>query len=334
MKVTAVLAGLAAGLLISFACHAQEGPARPPELKVLERFVGAWDSKAVGKPAAWTPQGITSTGWNKYEWVLDTHFLQATEMNTDGSAALGWWTYDPRATTYRGWFFLADGSMVEWQGRWHEDGQGLRMEANMRNGVTLNGTNHFPNKDTYEWTYIAKDKAGKSYLDVKETHRRRRSPPDNPKEKKGAAGPPELKVLDRYLGTWKTETVKKVAAWNPREMRTTGTVTNEWVLNGRFIQQRGKELNGAEHIQIRGYDPETKQFRHWHFHSQGSAIAATGSWDQDAMTMTWKTDLGNGIAGTNTVRFVGSDTIDWRLVARNEEGKVFVDMEGKFQRRP
>jgi hypothetical protein len=49
--------------------------------------------------------------------------------------------------------------------------------------------------------------------------------------------------------------------------------------------------------------------------------------------MTWKGDLGSGITGTNTVRFVGSDTIEWKLVARNDEGKAFMNMEGKFRRR-
>jgi len=48
--------------------------------------------------------------------------------------------------------------------------------------------------------------------------------------------------------------------------------------------------------------------------------------------MTWKADLGNGITGTNTVRGVGSDRIEWRVVASNNTGKVFVDMEGTYKR--
>jgi hypothetical protein len=333
MKSTTLLLGLVSGLLISAYSDAQEGSPKPPELKVLERFVGAWDSETVGKPAEWTPKGVKQTGTNKYEWVLDGRFMQNTEWNAEGSVALGWWTYDTRAKTYRGWFFLSDASIVEWKGRWDEERKGLRVEAIMDNAIVFTGANRFPDKDTYEWTCLAKDKAGKVYLDMKETHRRRNTPLDKPKERKGEPGPAELKVLEGYLGNWKAETVRRVAEWNPKEVRTTGTVTNEWVLDGRFMQQRGKEFNGAEHIQVRTYDPQNKQFRHWHFDSLGGTASANGTWNEDSKTMTWKADLGNGITVTNTVRFVGSDRIEWRVLTRNDAGKVFVDAEGKWTRK-
>jgi hypothetical protein len=50
------------------------------------------------------------------------------------------------------------------------------------------------------------------------------------------------------------------------------------------------------------------------------------------LTMTWKADLSNGVTGTNTVRVVGSDRIEWRVVASNNTGKVFVDLEGTYKR--
>ena len=31
-----------------------EGPPKPPELKVLQKFVGTWDCEVVMKPAVWT----------------------------------------------------------------------------------------------------------------------------------------------------------------------------------------------------------------------------------------------------------------------------------------
>lgn len=217
------------------------------------------------------------------------------------------------------------------------------MEAALGNGITFTGINHFPDKDSYDWTLVAKDKEGKVYLNLKETHRRRSSngkaaSSDKPKEEKKADGippkPPELKVLERYLGSWNTEVVNKVAELNPKEVRITGgTFTNAWVLDGRFLRMKGKSSTGVEGIQMRTYDPQKKQYRGWVFDSTGTAASSTGQWDEDAKTMIWKGDLGIGITATNTVCFVGSDVIEWRLVAKNDKGKVFMDMEGKFSRR-
>lgn len=335
MKVMTMLVGVAAGLLISSACNPQEVPPRPSELNVLDNFAGTWDSEIVGKPAEWTPQGVKSKGANKYEWVLGRRFMQNTAL------VLGWWTYDTSAKSYRGWFFLSDGNMVEWKGRWDAEAKGLRMEANLGNGVVFTGVNRFPDKNTYEWTLVAKDETGKVYLDMKEMHRRRSSSGkafslEKPKEDKNAEGPPkppELKVLERYLGNWNSETVSKVAEWNPKETRITGTVTNEWVLDGRFIQMRGKSSTGAESIQLGTFDLQKKQYRAWVFDSTGTAANADGQWDEDAKTLTWKGDLGKGVTANNAVRFVGTDTIEWRMVARNGEGKRFLNMEGKFSRR-
>jgi hypothetical protein len=70
---------------------------------------------------------------------------------------------------------MSDGSIVEWKGQWDEEAKGIRMEADVGNGVVLTGVNRFPDKDTYEWAFLAKAKAGTVYLDVKENHRPRAS---------------------------------------------------------------------------------------------------------------------------------------------------------------
>src|SRR5712692_5462637 len=179
MKAATVFVWLASGLLFGWTIpcvlcdettkeQPAQVPPKPPQLKVLEKFVGTWDSETVGKPAEWTPKGVKTTGTNKYEWVLGGRFMQNTEQIGD-AAVLGWWTYDTSAKAYRGWFFMSDGSIVEWKGQWDNEAGGLRMEADMGNGIVLTGVNRFPDKDTYEWAYLAKDKAGRVYLDAKET---------------------------------------------------------------------------------------------------------------------------------------------------------------------
>lgn len=319
---------LATVVLIAADKQAEQGPPKPPELAVLERFVGTWDSETVLKPAEWTPKEVRLTGTNKYEWVLDGRFMQDTEED-----ALGWWTYDTRAKAYRGWFFVPEGNVTEWKGRWNDEAKGLEMEADLGNGISFTGINRFPDKDTYEWTLVAKDKSGKVYLDMRETHRRRtKALGDKPKEKAGPPKPPELKMLERYIGNWTTETVKKPAEWTPKEERMTGTLTNEWLLDRRFVQQRGKESNGMEHVQMKTYDPQRKQYRLWHFDTAGTAADSTGKWDEDSKTMTWSSER-NGITGTNVVRFVGNDAIEWNLVAKDRGGKLYLDMGGRFSRR-
>lgn len=145
--------------------------------------------------------------------------------------------------------------------------------------------------------------------------------------------PPELRVLERYQGSWNTDIVNKVAEWNKKETQITGTLTGEWVLEGRYMQIKGKSSTGVETIQMRTYDSQQKRYRAWVFDSTGTAATSTGQWDEDAKTMTWKGDLANGITGINTVHFDGTDTVEWRLIAKNDEGKVFLDMDGKFRRR-
>jgi hypothetical protein len=47
--------------------------------------------------------------------------------------------------------------------------------------------------------------------------------------------------------------------------------------------------------------------------------------------MTWKADLGNAITGTNTCDSSAATELS-AVVASNDTGKVFVDMEGTYKR--
>ena len=47
--------------------------------------------------------------------------------------------------------------------------------------------------------------------------------------------PPEMKVLERMVGTWKSTSVSRVAKWTPEETRSTQTYKTELVLDGWFL---------------------------------------------------------------------------------------------------
>lgn len=147
--------------------------------------------------------------------------------------------------------------------------------------------------------------------------------------------PPELRVLDAFVGTWNTDVHHKAAAWNPKEFKSSGTATYEWTLDGRFLQSRGLANPGkVEDLQIIGYDPEAKEYLMWYFNSQGAANGPVpGTWDPATRTLTWKGELGDGIVSQNPVRFVDKDTIEWRMTIQDKAGKLLVDVQGKLTRK-
>lgn len=311
---------------------AQEPPPKPVELKALETLVGTWKDEMTFKPSVWTAQERRETASYVAKWVLDGRFVWCHGSGDGNSQDLQLMTYDPAKKAYRRWHFASDGYTSESSGQWSENSKTLTWKCDMRDGITAVSNWRFSDKDTIDWSRVAKDKGGKLYLNIEGKATRRKSPPEQPKDERLDQGPPERQALESYLGNWETETVNKTAEWTPKEVRTTGVATNEWVLGGGLMLQRGKESSGVETLQMRTYDPEQKKYRLWNFDSQGRLLEATGQWDQGSKTMTWKADLGNGITGVNIVRFNG-DTIAWKLAAKNENGKVFLDIEGKFTRR-
>ena len=79
-----------------------------------------------------------------------------------------------RARVYRAWVFLPGGNAASFSSRWDESAQAFKGTADVGNGITRTTTHHFVDRDTYEWTIVAKDRGGKVYLDIAGTNRRRR----------------------------------------------------------------------------------------------------------------------------------------------------------------
>ena len=49
---------------------------------------------------------------------------------------------------------------------------------------------------------------------------------------------PELKVLQRFIGSWEQQVVSKPAEWTPEKTTMTCPVTVNWILRGRMIEHR------------------------------------------------------------------------------------------------
>jgi len=142
----------------------------------------------------------------------------------------------------------------------------------------------------------------------------------------------EAKVLDRWVGKWKTEVVHLPTDAQPKEVKVTGTITCKPILGGNFIEEAGTNSLGVEHRVLWGYDPEKKVYRSWFFDSKNTSTMHNGKWDEKTSTMRWKGNLGDGVTSEAEHHFLDANTYKWTLVVKDKAGKVLVDARGKHVR--
>lgn len=147
------------------------------------------------------------------------------------------------------------------------------------------------------------------------------------------AQPPEVKALERLLGTWDHEQIVKV----PEKPHSTNFVAKgELVLGGRFVQEMGNfdDQGKPTFTGMYTYDSNRKTYRYWFFLSSGFYWDATGTWDESSQTFTFKGRLGAGDTETTTatMRFSDEATFVYSLVTTDPGGKISYHMEGKAVR--
>lgn len=175
-----LLVGLLFGMGIAAPSAAEEKKAHPEipaeAAKVLEQWVGSWQSDCTYKPSVWMPQGGKLAGTHTTEWVLDGRFIQSKGVGQDGKfGSLLIMTFDPHKKTYRSWWFDSTGYAVESTGQWEEDSKTLVMKAvDANTGIQSVITTRVIDKDNYQWTGVWKDKEGKVLLDMESKVTRRK----------------------------------------------------------------------------------------------------------------------------------------------------------------
>src|SRR5262245_36765285 len=110
MKSTSLLVSVAFGLLCGVSSldgetKAQSGPAKTPELKVLDRLVGQWKDEMIFLVPKEEP--LTATYTNR--WVLDGRFLWSEGMSDGKILDIQIMTYEPGKKEYHKWFFGSGG---------------------------------------------------------------------------------------------------------------------------------------------------------------------------------------------------------------------------------
>ena len=143
--------------------------------------------------------------------------------------------------------------------------------------------------------------------------------------------PPEMKALERLVGTWDHEQIVKV----PEETRSTNfVVKKELVLGGRFVQETGNfdDKWKPNFTGMYTYDSNRKTYRYWFFLSSGFYTESTGNWDESRQTLTFTNRLQGGTTGVTTLRFSDETTFVYSVVGTDPGGKVTYHMEGRAVR--
>src|SRR3954468_18049159 len=84
-----------------------------------------------------------------------------------------------------------------------------------------------------------------------------------------ADDPPEQKVLDRWVGTWKNAYKVPKAQWTPEERTGTAELTTSRVLGGKFVQEKSEHSDKTSGVLMLTYDEQTKCYHSWWFFSMG-----------------------------------------------------------------
>ena len=162
----AVIAVLAVTLLATSDVRGQESNAPPPEMKVLQKMVGAWRGEAISKVAESTPEETRGKGTSKADLVLGGHFLLNRWFDSQGKLkGIQLFTYDKEQQVYRLWSFHDDGFAVERAGEWDEGSNTLTLKNEIE-GMASVSSIHFADEHTILWTLVFKDQEGKVYLDM------------------------------------------------------------------------------------------------------------------------------------------------------------------------
>ena len=194
-----------------------------PELQPLHNFIGSWEQQVVAKPAEWTPDKTVATCPVTVNWILGGRMIEHRCIWSPGNIhGLCLMAYDAEKGEYRQWYFDSNREMPrgENRGSWDEATKTFTWKGHAPNGITTAQSHRFIDNDTQEWSLVFKDSSGKVCLDTEAKAKQKSSVTISDPQGRGAkAPPPEMKLLEQCVGTWREANVSKVAEWTPKETR-------------------------------------------------------------------------------------------------------------------
>ncbi len=136
----------------------------------------------------------------------------------------------------------------------------------------------------------------------------------------------EMKVLDHWVGSWKSNVVAKPSAWIPGGMKRAETKKIDWILDYQF-QQATTRSDDEESREINHYDPKGGRYQKWTFNSKGEHSYWSGSWNQKTKTMTWKLEFVEGFLKEKMVdHFLAPHKYETSFVLEDMRGNMAVDV--------
>ena len=137
----------------------------------------------------------------------------------------------------------------------------------------------------------------------------------------------ELKVLNRYVGTWLHEATLLPSKSTPKKTTRRATEQTEWTLDDSFLMNRAvNETDGLKSFSfftVNRSDRMTYPF--WYFGSSGGIGHLKGMWDEASKTMTFSSpNLPPGWKGSVTHKF-SEDSYNSSMIFTNVAGETVMD---------
>jgi hypothetical protein len=318
----------------------QQPREKPKELEILGQYVGDWTSDVTGKPAVWTPEEKKFKTSNHAEFVLDGWFLHHIEVTHEVSnpikvgKSLFLWTFDPKTEMYTEWLFQSSGVIGKWVGTWNPRDKSLTATSpDLPPMTTGKFVEAFPNDSTINGTLVFTGNDGKTLFDMVWTRKRQAGVAGQPtQERWSKIGTPvepiptEVKKLNVFIGEWDSEFLQRPSAVSPNGNTSTGTMTGQWILDGRFLFGTS-EVGNHNSKWVIGYDTNKEAYRYIRFTNTGQIDESIGQWNEETRSFVWKlVNAPSGITRTSTNRIVGNDAIHAHILAEKKDGTVHMDL--------
>ncbi len=144
---------------------------------------------------------------------------------------------------------------------------------------------------------------------------------------------PELKVLDRMVGSFRMEIVERQA--NGDEEENTATGVGKWSLQGTYLEFRIAGSDGKEDIlHFFTYDSAAGVYNMWSFVPISPKPGlTTWQWDESEKTLTGQMDMGNGITMQAATHFVTDDRFEYTATTKDTSGNALSEMKGTVIRK-
>ncbi|MEY4567298.1 MAG: hypothetical protein RLY14_2268 [Planctomycetota bacterium] len=341
------LALLLSGLFLNTAASAQNPPTKPPELVVLEQYVGNWVTDVTNKPAVWDRHGTLYRTTNQAEMILDGWFLHHIEVTQvvgapgKESKSLFLWTFDQDKKHFVAWPFQSTGNTGPSVGDWNAATKTFTTSL-MEPPPNTTGkmTEQFLDGNTIKGHLMFTDRDGSVLMDMIWTRNRQTGDVDKmtPQQWEKIGDPieplpTEIAKLQPFIGNWESDYIDGPSAQAPEGKTMKGKMTAKWVLDGRFLLGTS-DVGSHRSIWLIGYDTTKRHYRSVRFTNHGQIDETVGLWNDETSSFVWNAvNDRKGVKRTNITRIIGDYAIQSHILSVDNRGNVQQDLTIRSSRR-